>query len=55
MLPLSCPIFVFANDQISSLPTISLQATSKTDNAHLAYKVSTASSATRTHTWQSKT
>ena len=50
LLPFSCPIFVFANDQISSLPTISLQATSKTDNAHLAYKVSTASSATRTHT-----
>lgn len=41
---------VFANDQISALPTISLQATSSSEDAEKSYKVSSASSATRTNT-----
>ncbi|WP_171458303.1 TonB-dependent siderophore receptor [Acinetobacter sp. ANC 4910] len=41
---------VFASDQISALPTISLQATSASEDTDQTYKVRTASSATRTNT-----
>lgn len=41
---------VFASDQISTLPSITLQATGATEDAEKAYKVSSASSATRTNT-----
>ncbi len=41
---------VFASDQISTLPSITLQATGATEDTEKAYKVSSASSATRTNT-----
>lgn len=41
---------VFASDQIITLPSITLQATGATEDTEKAYKVSSASSATRTNT-----
>lgn len=50
LLPLTCAMPVFASDQISTLPSITLQATGATEDTEKAYKVSSASSATRTNT-----
>lgn len=49
LLPLSCAMTVLANDQVSSLPTITVQA-STADNVEKEYKVNSAHSATRTRT-----
>lgn len=48
LLPLSCAMTVFGNDQISTLPTLTFQASS--ENAEHEYKVTSASAAMRTHT-----
>lgn len=50
LLPLSCAMTVFANDQVSTLQTITVQASSPKDRAEKQYKVDSASSATKTNT-----
>lgn len=50
ILPLSCCTVAFADDQVNSLPTISLQATSQADDGSINYKVNSSSSATKTNT-----
>ena len=50
LLPLSCAMSVFANDQINTLPTINITAPSVAEEYDQTYKVQNASSATRTNT-----
>ncbi|ENU30831.1 hypothetical protein F991_01345 [Acinetobacter sp. CIP-A165] len=50
LLPLSCAMTVFANDQVNTLPTITIQASTAVENSEKEYKVNSASSATRTST-----
>ncbi|MQZ31330.1 TonB-dependent receptor [Acinetobacter haemolyticus] len=48
LLPLSCAMTAFGNDQISTLPTLTFQASS--ENAEHDYKVTSASAAMRSNT-----
>lgn len=48
LLPLSCAMTVFGNDQISTLPTLTFQTSS--ENAEHDYKVTSASAAMRSNT-----
>lgn len=50
LLPLSCAMSVYANDQINTLPTINITAISVVEENDQTYKVQNSSSATRTNT-----
>lgn len=50
LLPLTCCANAFAEEQVNTLPTISLQATSTVEDTEKTYKVNSATSATRTNT-----